>query len=56
MDIVIGVMTVISIITFLGIIAWAWSRHRVKDNEEAAQLPFAVPDEETTTRGKGLKK
>ncbi len=53
MDILIGVVTIISIITFLGIIAWAWSGHRVKDNAEAASLPFAVPDEETTTRGKG---
>lgn len=56
MDILIGVMTVVSIATFLGIIAWAWSRHRVKDNEEAARLPFAVPDEETTIRGKGYRK
>jgi len=53
MDILIGIMTVVSIVTFLGIIAWAWSRHRAKDNEEAALLPFAVPDEEMTTRGKG---
>jgi len=53
MDILVGIMTVVSIVTFFGIVAWAWSRQRVRDNEEAARLPFAVPDEETTTRGKG---
>ncbi len=52
MDIVVGVMTLLSIVTFLGIVVWAWSRHRDKDNEAAAQLPFAVPDEETITHGK----
>ncbi len=38
------VMTVISIITFAGICAWAWSRRKQGDFAEAAQLPFA--DEE----------
>lgn len=56
MDIAIGIMTIVSIMTFFGIIAWAWSRHRVSDNEEAARLPFSVPDEATTTRGEGYKK
>ncbi|MBV4395844.1 CcoQ/FixQ family Cbb3-type cytochrome c oxidase assembly chaperone [Advenella alkanexedens] len=40
-----GVFTVISMLMFFGIIWWAWSKHRVKDNDEAARLPFALPDE-----------
>lgn len=32
--------TVVSLVTFLGIIAWAWSRRNQADFEEAARLPF----------------
>lgn len=34
-------VTVISLLLFIGIVAWAWSRARRADFEEAAQLPFA---------------
>ncbi len=40
-----GIVTILSMVTFLGIVWWAWSKHRVKDNEQAANLPFDLPDE-----------
>lgn len=33
-------VTVISLLTFLGIIAWAWSKSNKASFDEAAQLPF----------------
>lgn len=33
-------MTVVSLLTFIGIIAWAWSKRNKHDFDEAAQLPF----------------
>ncbi len=35
-----SIVTVVSLITFLGIVAWAWSRRNAESFEEAAQLPF----------------
>ena len=32
--------TVVSLLTFLGIVAWAWSRRNKAGFDEAAQLPF----------------
>ena len=32
--------TVLSFVTFVGILAWAFSRRNAADFEEAAQLPF----------------
>jgi cytochrome c oxidase cbb3-type subunit 4 len=32
--------TVVSFITFIGIIIWAYSRRNVADFDEAAKLPF----------------
>ncbi|HOS85889.1 MAG: cbb3-type cytochrome c oxidase subunit 3 [Comamonadaceae bacterium] len=32
--------TVVSFVTFMGIVAWAWSRRNARDFEEAANLPF----------------
>jgi cytochrome c oxidase cbb3-type subunit 4 len=32
--------TVLSLVLFLGIMAWTWSRRRQDGFEEAAQLPF----------------
>lgn len=37
--------TILSMITFFGIVAWAWSKGRAKANKEAAMLPFDLPDE-----------
>ena len=35
-----SIATVISLLTFVGIVAWAWSRRNKERFEEAAQLPF----------------
>lgn len=36
-----SVITVISFLTFVGIILWAWSGRRKADFEQAENLPFA---------------
>ncbi len=36
-----SVFTVLSLLTFVGIVAWAWSRRNSSKFEEAALLPFA---------------
>lgn len=36
-----SVMTVLSFISFMGIVWWAWSGRRNADFAAAAQLPFA---------------
>ena len=35
-----SIVTVVSLFTFLGIVAWAWSRRNQAGFEEAAHLPF----------------
>lgn len=35
-----GIQTLVLIAIFIGIIWWAFSAHRKKPNEEAANLPF----------------
>jgi cytochrome c oxidase cbb3-type subunit IV len=35
-----SVVTVISLLTFIGIVWWAWSKRRSADFQEAANLPF----------------
>jgi cytochrome c oxidase cbb3-type subunit 4 len=35
-----SIVTVVSLLTFLGIVAWAWSRNNRAHFDEAAQLPF----------------
>ncbi|MDQ3059128.1 MAG: CcoQ/FixQ family Cbb3-type cytochrome c oxidase assembly chaperone [Pseudomonadota bacterium] len=35
-----AIVTVVSFIIFLGIMAWAWSSRNAASFEEAAQLPF----------------
>ncbi len=37
--------TVLAMITFFGIVWWAFSKGREKANRESAMLPFALPDE-----------
>ncbi len=43
------VSTVIPLITFLGIVAWAYSRRRKTAFSEAANAPFALPDDGPAT-------
>lgn len=35
-----SVTTLVSLVVFLGIVWWAWSKRRTSDFEEAANLPF----------------
>jgi cytochrome c oxidase cbb3-type subunit 4 len=43
-------VTVISLLTFLGIVAWAWSRRNQPRFDEAALLPFQDEAITDTTR------
>jgi cytochrome c oxidase cbb3-type subunit 4 len=43
-----SVMTVISFLTFLGILWWALVRNKEEDFAAAAQLPFADEHEDTS--------
>lgn len=47
-----GIMTLLGLITFGGIVWWAFSAGRVKANQEASELPFLLPDEEPTDHQK----
>ncbi len=40
-----SIMTLITFITFVGIVFWAWSRKRTTAFDEAANAPFALPDD-----------
>jgi cytochrome c oxidase cbb3-type subunit 4 len=35
-----SVVTVVSFLTFIGIVVWAWSKRNQSAFDEAAQLPF----------------
>ena len=35
-----SIVTTISLLTFVGIVIWAWSRRNKADFDEAARLPF----------------
>lgn len=35
-----SIATVAGLITFIGIVMWAWSKRNAADFEKAAQLPF----------------
>jgi cytochrome c oxidase cbb3-type subunit 4 len=39
------IMTVITFITFVGIVFWAYSRKRKAEFDAAANAPFALPDD-----------
>ena len=40
-----SVFTVLSFLIFVGIVLWAWSGHRREAFAQAANAPFALPDE-----------
>ncbi|ADU92096.1 cbb3-type cytochrome oxidase subunit 3 [Taylorella equigenitalis] len=48
-----GFFTILSMALFFGIIWWAWSTRRKKDNEVAANLPFSLPDEIESDQNNG---
>lgn len=35
-----GIITVVTLVTFIGIVAWAWSGRNKAGFDEAARLPF----------------
>lgn len=35
-----AIVTVVSLLTFVGIVAWAWSKRNQARFDEAARLPF----------------
>ncbi|MFZ2986891.1 cbb3-type cytochrome oxidase subunit 3 [Ideonella sp.] len=35
-----SVVTLVSLVLFLGLMAWVWSKRRITAFDEAAQLPF----------------
>jgi cytochrome c oxidase cbb3-type subunit IV len=45
LDLARSVLTALAMLSFLGIVAWAYSRPAQKGFEEAANLPFADEDE-----------
>lgn len=40
-----AVVTILAVVVFFGIVWWAFSPHRKKANDEAAHIPFDLPDE-----------
>ena len=48
-----GLMTLVLMLLFLGIAAWAWSSKRRQDFDEAARLP--LEDEDQTGAGGVVK-
>jgi len=40
-----GIITAVSLLVFLGIVAWAWSGRQRKRFDEASRLPFNERDE-----------
>ncbi|WP_322996873.1 CcoQ/FixQ family Cbb3-type cytochrome c oxidase assembly chaperone [Castellaniella sp.] len=45
MAVINAVMTVLAMLTFIGIVWWAWSSHRAEANRISAKLPFDLPEE-----------
>ena len=43
--------TVLAFLAFLGIVAWAYSRGRKQAFDEAANAPFALPEESDESSG-----
>jgi cytochrome c oxidase cbb3-type subunit IV len=50
-----SISTVVTVVTFGGIVAWACSRRRRAEFAEAANAPFAVEDEIDIARRAGAR-
>lgn len=50
-----SILTVLAVVSFAGIIAWTMSRRQSARFEEAAQLPFALPDENAVSPSNVIK-
>ena len=42
-----SISTVLAFLAFVGIVAWAYGKRRKRDFDEAANAPFALPDDAT---------
>ena len=42
--------TVLGFVAFIGVVVWAYSRRRREAFEQAANAPFALPDDAVATR------
>ncbi|WP_227816999.1 cbb3-type cytochrome oxidase subunit 3 [Nitrogeniibacter aestuarii] len=51
-----SILTVIALLCFLGIVAWAYSKGAKKGFEEAAQLPFTDEDPPAGDKADGQRK
>jgi cytochrome c oxidase cbb3-type subunit IV len=51
-----SVTTVLAFVAFIGIVIWAYGRGRRKAFEEAANAPFALPDEVDEISGDNSKR
>jgi cytochrome c oxidase cbb3-type subunit IV len=45
MNVLRGVVAAVSLLLFIGIVAWAWSKHQRERFDEAARLPFTERDQ-----------
>jgi len=50
-----SIFTVLAVVAFAGIIAWTMSRRNTERFEAAAQLPFALPDENAASQSTVIK-
>ena len=48
--------TVVSFVAFIGIVIWAYSSRRKAAFEEAANAPFALPDDDVAAIGNGAER
>jgi cytochrome c oxidase cbb3-type subunit 4 len=56
MGIINGIMTVVLMAIFIGIVVWAWRRERRQQFDEAAALPLEEDVKVGTSAGKGHSK
>ena len=50
------VTTVLTIVVFIGIVAWAYGGGRKRAFDEAANAPFALPDEANDISGDAIER
>jgi cytochrome c oxidase cbb3-type subunit 4 len=51
-----GILTLVLMLAFLGVVVWAWSSRRKQDFEEAARLPLHDADGGTRPADAGENK
>jgi cytochrome c oxidase cbb3-type subunit 4 len=47
-----AIATILAMVVFFGIVWWAFSSRRKQANDEAAHIPFDLPDEGKSTEQK----